>query len=68
MTRALQAVGFDGNAYRTGERVALHPATDLWMRGDRYGTVTVLSPTHATVRTDHGRRFRSVHSNFKVVL
>lgn len=24
---------------KTGDRVELHPATDDWMRGDRYGTV-----------------------------
>ena len=23
-----------------GDQVELHPATDAWMRGDRYGTVT----------------------------
>mgnify|MGYP000882881904 CR=1 FL=1 len=23
-----------------GQRVGLHPATDLWMRGARFGTVT----------------------------
>jgi hypothetical protein len=25
--------------YREGQRVQLHPGTDRWMRGDRYGTV-----------------------------
>jgi hypothetical protein len=25
--------------FKIGERVQLHPATDRWMRGDRYGTV-----------------------------
>ena len=23
-----------------GKRVQLHPATDQWMKGDRYGTIT----------------------------
>ena len=25
--------------HRVGQRVSTHPATDAWMRGDRYGTV-----------------------------
>jgi hypothetical protein len=33
------ATGYDGNGYCVGDRVELHPATDLWMRGARYGTV-----------------------------
>ena len=27
---------------KKGDRVALHPATDEWMQGDRYGTITGL--------------------------
>lgn len=26
-------------SFKRGERVALHPATDLWMRGYRFATV-----------------------------
>jgi hypothetical protein len=25
--------------FKVGDRVQTHPATDAWMRGDRYGTV-----------------------------
>lgn len=25
--------------YKVGDRVKLHPATDQWMQGDRYGTL-----------------------------
>lgn len=25
---------------KVGDRVQLHPATDAWMRGDRYGLIT----------------------------
>lgn len=25
--------------YRKGDRVQMHPATDAWMQGDRFGTV-----------------------------
>ena len=38
--------GYDGNGYRIGDRVELHPATDLWMRGARYGEVIGTRSTH----------------------
>lgn len=39
-----------------GKRVALHPATDLWMRGARYGTVSGHAPNNRViVRTDVGQ-------------
>lgn len=31
--------GFDGKPYQVGDRVEIHPGTDLWMRGARYGRV-----------------------------
>jgi hypothetical protein len=37
--------GFDGNGYQAGDRVEIHPGTDLWMRGARYGTVQRFSLT-----------------------
>ena len=39
--------GYDGNGYTVGDRVELHPATDLWMRGARYGVVVGMSRTSA---------------------
>lgn len=39
-----------------GARVELHPATDLWMRGDRYGTVTKLGRLFVHVRLDKSER------------
>ena len=39
------AYGYDGTAISIGDRIELHPALDLWMRGARYGTVTSLSLT-----------------------
>lgn len=39
--------GYDGNGYTIGDRVELHPATDLWMRGARYGVVVGTSLTSA---------------------
>lgn len=29
--------------YQKGQRVQLHPATDAWMRGDRYGQIVHVS-------------------------
>ena len=37
--------GYDGNGYEIGDRVELHPACDLWMRGCRYGKVVGSSVT-----------------------
>lgn len=31
--------GYDGNGYEVGDRVEIHPCTDLWMKGARYGVV-----------------------------
>lgn len=32
-------VGYDGRQYLVGQKVELHPSTDLWMRGAKTGTV-----------------------------
>ena len=37
--------GYDGSGYEVGDRVELHPTTDLWMRGARYGEVIGTSLT-----------------------
>ena len=37
--------GYDGSTYAVGDRVELHPACDLWMRGARYGVVVRTSLT-----------------------
>lgn len=37
--------GYDGNGYTVGDRVELHPGTDLWMQGARYGEVVGMSLT-----------------------
>ena len=36
----------------TGTRVQLHPATDAWMRGDRYGTVVKIGRRLISVKMD----------------
>lgn len=40
--------------FKLGQRVQLHPATDLWMKGARYGTVTLIGRKYITVRLDMG--------------
>ena len=30
--------------FQPGERIQLHPATDMWMRGARYGAVVKMLP------------------------
>lgn len=37
--------GYDGSTYEVGDRVEIHPGTDLWMRGARYGRVVGTSLT-----------------------
>ena len=39
--------GYDGSGYGVGDRVELHPGTDLWMMGARYGEVVGISATPA---------------------
>lgn len=40
--------------FHAGQRVAIHPASDLWMRGVRYGTVTRVGKLTLFVRADSG--------------
>jgi len=39
------AVGYDGAPYSIGDRVEIHPGTDLWMSGARFGDVVGMVPT-----------------------
>lgn len=52
--------GYDGNMILIGDRVELHPGTDLWMRGAKYGRVvaTDSATRYATLELDTvaGRR------------
>ena len=40
----------------TGKRVQLHPATDAWMRGDRYGVVVSVGRKLVRVKMDKSGR------------
>jgi len=61
--------GYDGNGYNIGDRVELHPGTDLWMRGARYGRVVGSSSTPSDrvhVKLDRlARKLAGPESNFR---
>ena len=64
--------GYDGNEYQVGDRVELHPATDLWMMGARYGEVVGSSLTRndrVKVRLDRrpNRLFSGSEDTFRRV-
>jgi hypothetical protein len=65
--------GYDGNGYTIGDRVELHPATDLWMAGAKFGIVVGLSITPndmVRVRLDHypNRLFAGSQDTFRKVI
>jgi hypothetical protein len=45
--------------FKVGDRVQLHPATDQWMQGDRYGEVVRISLTWVSVKLDKSGRTQS---------
>lgn len=44
------------HAFPVGRRVESHPATDAWMRGDRYGEVIKVGRTWIYVYMDRSGR------------
>ena len=50
------------------QRVELHPATDAWMRGDRYGIVLSIGRKYIHLRMDSGRRLRVAPTNIGQVV
>ena len=46
--------------YGIGDRVELHPATDAWMRGDRFGQITKIGSKFYHVLMDRSRRILRV--------
>lgn len=50
--------------FSTGQRIETHPATDAWMRGDRFGTVTVIGRKYVSIKMDVSKRtLRMLPSN-----
>ncbi len=41
-----------GRHFRLGQRVMLHPATDLWMRGARFGTIAKAGRKYVHIKLD----------------
>lgn len=46
--------------FKVGDRVQLHPVTDAWMRGDRYGTVTAIGRYSVSVKLDKSGATRRI--------
>ena len=66
----MDVYGYDGLAYTVGSRVELHPGTDFWMRGARYGVVVGIVPTpddRVRVKLDHGPKVCGSEDTFRVV-
>lgn len=65
------AYGYDGKGYSIGDRVELHPGTDLWMQGARYGVVVGMSLTprdRVRVRVDlTGHIYSGSQDTFKKI-
>jgi hypothetical protein len=49
--------------FRIGDRIEMHPATTLWMRGDRYGTVVAVGSTRVVVYLDKSERNLRMHAS-----
>lgn len=55
-------------AYPPGTRIQLHPGTDRWMRGDRYGTVERAGRKLVYIKMDVSGDVARVHpSNLQLV-
>ena len=53
---------------RLGRRVELHPATDAWMMGDRYGTIVKVNKSNVSIKMDKsGRTLKVTENNYTEV-
>jgi hypothetical protein len=48
--------GFEITDFKKGDRIEMHPATDLWMRGARYGEIVQVGRKNLKVKLDYLRR------------
>jgi hypothetical protein len=53
--------------FNEGDRVQFASHTDLWMRGSRYGTVTIVGPLRVTVLPDIGASVCVPHDDITLV-
>lgn len=66
----MSVTGWDGTAYGIGDRVEIHPGTDFWMRGARYGVVVGIVPTsddRVRVQLDRGPKVCGSEDTFRLV-
>lgn len=59
MTKAHEIA--NGDIPKVGDRVELHPATDAWMMGDRFGQVEKVGALLLHVRCDRSGKIRKLH-------
>lgn len=67
-----ELIGYDGKPYTIGDRVELHPAHDLWMRGARFGEVVGVRSTpkdrvHVKLDKRPGHVFGGAEDQFRKV-
>jgi hypothetical protein len=56
-------------SFNAGMRVEMHPGTDRWMRGDRYGEVIKVTRRYVHVKMDKsGRTVRTVPGNIGAIV
>jgi len=48
--------GFEITDFKRGDRIQMHPGTDLWMRGARYGWVLGVGKKNLSVKLDYLKR------------
>jgi hypothetical protein len=51
---------FTLNDFRKSHRVELHPATDAWMMGDRFGAITRIGRKYLSILMDRSGKVRKV--------
>jgi hypothetical protein len=65
--RAPRKADFDDEShlgFRVGERVSMHPVTDAFMMGDRYGEVSKLGKKLVYVKMDKSGKTRIVSPGY----
>lgn len=53
--------------FNIGDRIQMHPATDAWMKGDRYGIVVKVTKRSIHIELDSGRVIRVASNNFDLI-
>lgn len=55
--------------FTAGDRIQMHPATDYWMRGARFGEVVKVGRAKLEVKLDmFGRTFRTSPQNISEII